>query len=205
MNDSTSPDLNRASMPNVWAMNICLRFNILRHSHSKRQNRKLFKPKSALSFMYQSLFATALAWLFSNIYAMTGSVPDVSPGTGLKWNDNWLLQTTDVYANLLLVVACVSGQFTWFIIIWRILRRTTLKYGTFALLPFMVFSSSLVLLLVRYQDLGLVYKDLYISSPQQFVMFLIPVSVIFFVGVESVIVKPSLRGSSGNHNSSKKK
>ena len=115
-------------------------------------------------------------------------MPDVTSGSDFRWNGNWMLQSTDFFSNMMLALTCVLGQLSWFLIIWRLVRFKTIRFGHFSFLPFLGFAVSVFLLLGRYQDLGISYQHIYVSSPQQFVMFMIPISIVFFVGVERVRV-----------------
>ncbi len=175
-------------MPNIWAMNLCFRLDILQHKHLGRRKVKVYNAKSIRSFFLQSLLSTLFAWLSANFFAITGSVPDVTSGSDFRWNGNWMLQSTDFFSNMMLALTCVLGQLSWFLIIWRLVRFKTIRFGHFSFLPFLGFAVSVFLLLGRYQDLGISYQHIYVSSPQQFVMFMIPISIVFFVGVERVRV-----------------
>jgi hypothetical protein len=192
---SSSQNLNRASMPNVWALNFSLKFNFLKHRHLQIKKRSVASSKSFLNFAAQSLFAIVFAWLSANFFAMTGSVPDVTSGSALKWNADWMLQSTDLSANILLAASVFSGQFFWFLVVWRILHWKVLRFSYLTLLPLFGFGLSVYFLLARYSDLGIVYENLYISTPKEFVVFLIPFSIIFFVGVESIRVSRRKKSS----------
>lgn len=119
------------------------------------------------------------------LYAVVGN-PDLALELGVLTASNWLVQTGDVSANLLIVALCLIGQTLRFAIQQRIIKGAVIQFGPTAYALSLCFLGGFVALYVRYQNVTAPdYTDIYIGSPFQAASIWIFTNVLFFFGFDS--------------------
>lgn len=173
-------------IPNRWAVRKSEELRFLSNNNdgcSKSAKRPL--RTSRRNFFLQSLLGIALGWIDLLLFSVVGN-PDLAQQPGNLSASNIFLQTSDVPANLIIVVLCLSGQFLRFVIQMRIFKRNTCRLGAtfYGLLIF--FSSSLVLLYWRFQYVPWPdYDEVYVGSPFEAGLIWVLSSILFFFGLDS--------------------